>query len=329
MDQHVPARVTFRRLAGLAATLGRIEFDPGQQFLVLQVGVKCLGCLAVFDVVERVSEALDNGAFKGGCQFLEFVRLHFSPEIRKNTGNAVYRSGHMHIAQQVEPREFGRRQLEAASIGLVVDDRFRKSVVYLAPTHALVDQVETDMSAQIGGLEAVSVVEDVALEELGERLPPFSVMTPERCLALLGFAPELFDKVGLLVFDEFHLISADDPKTSSKVSARAIDAMLALLTFLRHRKQADLLLLSAMVANGAEIARWLRGVTGREVEPFDDPWKPTRQLRSCVIYDRSDVAQAAKEALRMKSKAAQNRVPAQPLGLFSLISGWHPKRPEN
>lgn len=203
-----------------------------------------------------------------------------------------------------------------------------ESVVYLAPTHALVDQVETDMSAQIGGLEAVSVVEDVALEELGERLPRFSVMTPERCLALLGFAPELFEKVGLLVFDEFHLISADDPKTSSKVSARAIDAMLALLTFLRHRKQADLLLLSAMVANGAEIARWLRGVTGREVEPFDDPWKPTRQLRSCVIYDRSDVAQAAKEALRMKSKAAQNRVPAQPLGLFSLISGWHPKRPE-
>lgn len=203
-----------------------------------------------------------------------------------------------------------------------------ESVVYLAPTHALVDQVETDMSTQIGDLEAVSIVEDVSLEELGERLPPFSVMTPERCLALLGFAPELFDKVGLLVFDEFHLISADHPATSSKVSARAIDAMLALLTFLRHRKEADLLLLSAMVANGAEIARWLRGVTGREVEAFDDPWKPTRQLRSCVIYDRSDVARAAQATLKAKTKTARKRVPAQPLGLFSLISGWHPKRPE-
>nr|WP_225185838.1 helicase-related protein [Bradyrhizobium sp. NBAIM01] len=30
----------------------------------------------------------------------------------------------------------------------------------------------------------------------------------------------------------------------------------------------------------------------------------------------------------MKTQAAQNRVPVQPLGLFSLISGWHPKRPE-
>nr|WP_256432912.1 DEAD/DEAH box helicase [Novosphingobium sp. SG751A] len=203
-----------------------------------------------------------------------------------------------------------------------------ESVIYLAPTHALVDQVEADMSAQIGGLEPVSVVEDLALEDIGERLPPFSVMTPERCLALLGFAPELFDKVGLLVFDEFHLIGADNPAISLTVNARAIDAMLALLTFLRRRKDADLLLLSAMVANGAEIARWLRGVTGREVEAFDDPWKPTRQLRSCVIYDREAVAEAAQASSKEKTKAARNRIPAQPLGLFSLISGWHPKRPE-
>lgn len=203
-----------------------------------------------------------------------------------------------------------------------------ESIVYLAPTHALVDQVETELSAQIGDLETVSIVEDVAIEELGDRLPPFSVMTPERCLALLGFAPELFENVGLLVFDEFHLIGADDPTISLKINARAIDAMLALLTFLRHRREADLLLLSAMVANGVEIARWLRAVTGREVEAFDDPWKPTRQLRSCVIYDRSEVLKAKQVASKAKTKAERKRVPAQPLGVFSLISGWHPKRPE-
>ncbi|WCE10204.1 DEAD/DEAH box helicase [Pseudomonas sp. JBR1] len=203
-----------------------------------------------------------------------------------------------------------------------------ESVVYLAPTHALVDQVEADFSPQVGGLEEVSVVEDVSLDELGDRLPPFSVMTPERCLALLGFAPKLFDKVGLLVFDEFHLISADDPATSPKVSTRAIDAMLALLTFLRYRKNADVLLLSAMVANGHEIARWLRAVTGREVDAFNDPWKPTRQLRSCIIYDISEVHEAKRAALNATTKTARNRVNAQPLGLFSLISGWHPKRPE-
>jgi len=103
-----------------------------------------------------------------------------------------------------------------------------ESVVYLAPTHALVDQVEADLSGHIGDIEPVSV-EDTALEELGEKLPLFSVMTPERCLALLGFSPDLFAKVGLMVFDEFHLIGADDPSRTHKINARAIDAMLALI----------------------------------------------------------------------------------------------------
>ncbi|WP_312197771.1 DEAD/DEAH box helicase [Mixta calida] len=202
-----------------------------------------------------------------------------------------------------------------------------ESVIYLAPTHALVDQVEADLSGHIGNIEPVSV-EDTALEELGEMLPPFSVMTPERCLALLGFAPDLFVKVGLMVFDEFHLISADDPSRTQKINARAIDAMLALLTFLKLRADADLLLLSAMVANGEEIACWLKDVTGREVKAFDDPWKPTRQLRSCVIYDNSNVKEAVQRASKLPTKSARERVAVQPLGLFSLISGWHPKRPE-
>lgn len=202
-----------------------------------------------------------------------------------------------------------------------------ESVIYLAPTHALVDQIEADLSGYIGDIKPVSV-EDTALEELGEKLPPFSVMTPERCLALLGFAPSLFAKVGLMVFDEFHLIGTDDPSKTQKVSARAIDAMLALLTFLKIRPNADLLLLSAMVAGGDQIARWLKEVTGREVYAFDDPWKPTRQLRTCVIYDDLKIREARLLASQQATKIARQRLLVQPMGLFSLMSGWHPKRPE-
>ena len=201
------------------------------------------------------------------------------------------------------------------------------SVVYLAPTHALVDQVEEDLAGPVGDLSPVSV-EDTALEEIGERLPRLSVMTPERCLALLGAAPELFDDVGLLVFDEFHLIGAADPDRALSANSRAIDAMLALLTFIARRGAADLLLLSAMVANGGEIARWLEGITGRATMVFDDPWKPTRQLRSCVIYDDAAVAEADARARLLPTRTARGTVPVRPLGLFSLVSGWHPRKPE-
>jgi hypothetical protein len=202
-----------------------------------------------------------------------------------------------------------------------------ESVVYLAPTHALVDQVEYDLSGEVGDIKPESV-EDTLLEEIGDRLPQLSVMTPERCLALLGSAPELFENVGLLVFDEFHLISADDPLTSPKINSRAIDAMLALLSFMTCRQNADLLLLSAMVANGEEIAAWLRSTTGQTVHCFNDPWKPTRQLRSCVIYDDAEVISSAAQTAELPSRNQQNAIPVQPFGLFSLLPGWHPEKPE-
>lgn len=202
-----------------------------------------------------------------------------------------------------------------------------KSVVYLAPTHALVDQVESDLTQQVSSLEPAASLEETTLDEIGQRLPPLSVMTPERCLALLGFAPELFTDVGLLVFDEFHLISVDD-KARATSDGRSLDAMLALLTFMARQKNADLLLLSAMVSNGDEIRSWLMSVTGRPVCHFNDPWKPTRQLRSCVIYDRTEVNEGIFEASQKSSVAESKLVPSSPYGLFSLIPGWHPKQKE-
>jgi hypothetical protein len=49
-------------------------------------------------------------------------------------------------------------------------------------------------------------------------------MTPERCLAMLSFAPEAFWDVGLLVFNECHLLSPQSGKIR-----RALDAMLCVL----------------------------------------------------------------------------------------------------
>ena len=55
-----------------------------------------------------------------------------------------------------------------------------------------------------------------------ELLPSISVLTPERCLAMLGYSPDVFTDVGLIVFDECHLLHPRDLDTSR----RSIDAML-------------------------------------------------------------------------------------------------------
>lgn len=203
-----------------------------------------------------------------------------------------------------------------------------KTVLYLAPTHALVGQVENDLNERVVGLAKAASIEDMVIDEAVDSLPDIAVVTPERCFALLTFAPELFANVGLLVFDEFHLLGvnlADEGASATKIDRRAIDAMLCLLTFQSIQNNSDFLLLSAMVSNGAEIAEWLGSITGRPVTAFDYKWKPTRQVRSCVLYDRVELLAQQQSLL---ADPPNKKPEAVPYGIFSLSAGWQPNIPD-
>src|SRR5579859_2791980 len=67
-------------------------------------------------------------------------------------------------------------------------------------------------------------------------------------------------------------------------------AMLTLLNLTKIAPNADLLLLSAMMKNTDEIAGWIASLTGRSCLPLDLAWKPTRQVRGCVVYPADQVA---------------------------------------
>jgi superfamily II DNA/RNA helicase len=159
-----------------------------------------------------------------------------------------------------------------------------------------------------------------------EPLPSISVLTPERCLAMLGFTPDVFADVGLIVFDECHLLHPRDLDTSR----RSIDAMLCLLNLNRVCPDADILLLSAMMKNAAEISAWLQDLTGRPSLPLDLKWKPTRQVRGCVVYGadrlaelRSTLSTGRRSATTKGPPASLKRqLTAQPFGFFCLRQTW-------
>jgi DEAD/DEAH box helicase len=222
----------------------------------------------------------------------------------------------------------GSGKTTLAALKIVATILSRKTVLYLAPTHALVGQVERDLTERIGGLAKAESVDETMIEDILSTLPTLAVVTPEGCFALLTFTPELFANVGLLVFDECHLLGISAPgeiTTPQRVDRRNLDAMLCLLTFMAANRNADLLLLSAMVSNGSEVADWLQTLTGRPVHAFNDEWKPTRQLRCCVICDRRELTSALKAANAPRPsrgvKAEAPNVAAVSYGLFSLIPG--------
>lgn len=212
-----------------------------------------------------------------------------------------------------------------------------KDTIFLAPTLALVDQTARALQkifpdARLSRERANDNPFDF---DLGTRLPPMSVMTPERCLAMMGFQPELFKDVGLLVFDECHLLHAG----VNDRSRRAVDAMLCVLNLSTHAPAADYLLLSAMMSNADEVAAWLAELTTRKCLPLNMAWKPTRQVRGTVVFPSDQIVDLRnKVAAKRQEYAAAGKtnagppttlkkvLKARPLGFLGLKFRWDSKR---
>lgn len=194
-------------------------------------------------------------------------------------------------------------------------------VVFLAPTNALVDQTATDLNKAFKSARVRGQRED---EFSDEELPDILVMTPEACLAAGHADPDAFADVGLLIFDECHLLH---PQTDS--NKRAIDAMLCILMMARIAPNADFLLLSAMMKNTEELAGWIEELTSRPSLSLDDGWKPTRQIRGCVVYDLTQLRALQKTLTTARSnatggvpKSLRDQMTAPIFGFFSVQQTW-------
>ena len=207
-----------------------------------------------------------------------------------------------------------------------------KSVLFVAPTHALVEQLTTDLQ----DIFPESILDSLVSSDFdrlfaaGTTLSKIEVMTPERCLALLSYAPHAFDEVGLMVFDECHLLS---PTSGLR---RALDGMFCVLAFSAIVPDGDFLFLSAMLRNGGEFAEWIAELTGRECVFVDPLWKPSRQARGVVIYRESDLDRTLENAHRAQIEedrrtrypavsiraAAKRQLSAEPFALFGLKHNW-------
>ncbi|MBO2945269.1 DEAD/DEAH box helicase [Paenibacillus sp. F411] len=210
-----------------------------------------------------------------------------------------------------------------------------KKVVFLAPTHALVEQLTEDLQAifpkEQFGLDVSNDFDSLFIE--GTQPQDVEVMTPERCLAMLSFSPKSFESVGLLVFDECHILS---PQSGN--IRRSLDGMLCLLAFYTTVPDADLLFLSAMLKNGQQFADWIADLTGRPCQAVDLLWKPSRQARGVVVYHETEINDAKRRASekqrdlnRQKRKVAAGlRAPAErelsavPHVVWGLQHNWLP-----
>lgn len=222
------------------------------------------------------------------------------------------------------PTGGGKSTLAELKIGAtLLTDR---KVVVLAPTLALVDQTAFALGKAFKDYDVVGDRdEDTSFTDIIE-LPEIVVTTPERCLMLQSLQAEAFLDVGLIVFDECHLIHPRDADRSR----RSVDAMLCILNLTRTAHDADVLMISAMMQNASEMAGWLHELTERTALALDLAWKPTRQARGCVTYPTSRIktlSQLLTHAKRTATtkgapKAVKDQLTAKPFAFFCLRQTW-------
>lgn len=209
-----------------------------------------------------------------------------------------------------------------------------KKAIYLVPTHALEDQVNRSLKKLFSEFKPIDIEFDGEYTELVHaEIFPIIVMTPERCLTLLNINPDFFVGVGLIVFDEFHLIHGK----GIKKDRRSIDSMYCLLSLFILVPQADYLLTSAMVENGEDVASWIAQVTKRECKLFDSTWKPTRQLHGCLVYNHSKIeslkqmirADKSKSRTKNPSQSLKNSMSISPECFFSMKNIWETTNDED
>ena len=202
-----------------------------------------------------------------------------------------------------------------------------RDVLYLAPTHALVTQVTRDLSATFPDASVSdTLVEDAVYAETGDSIGSIAVMTPERALTMLSSGSDALLGTSLIVMDECHLMHP----SQRDHARRSIDAMLCFLAAVDRAPDADVLLMSAMVANHVELSEWISELTGRRCVPLKEDWKPTRQVRGCVVFEQERVSElnATLRGARRNNKgkgpsaSLKRSLRATPNALFSLRQTW-------
>ncbi|MBZ0116546.1 MAG: DEAD/DEAH box helicase [Sandaracinaceae bacterium] len=212
----------------------------------------------------------------------------------------------------------------------VVHALSRGWVLYLTPTNALAHQVRRDLrdalhpftdvkvAAFVGGSEYSTTVDQ---PEFSGDEPFVAVMTPEKAALAIRSTPALFDRCALCVFDECHLLNDR--------SGRGALAELVLAHLFSVAPEARVLLQSAMVANGKELAEWIADATGRSAAPSQIRWRPSRTARGFVVVDRSEYEQAKTDSETPPAGRGPFRGSAT-LGLIVGLSGpWTLDGPED
>ena len=113
------------------------------------------------------------------------------------------------------------------------------------------------------------------------------IATPEKTKAMLRAAPELFESVKLIVIDEGHLLGGNERNILGGDERNIKNELfLEYLRLVSRKRNARILLLSAVLPNASELATW---IGGDEAALAQSDWKPSDERFGVLRWTKNRV----------------------------------------
>lgn len=178
------------------------------------------------------------------------------------------------------PTSSGKTRIAEIAILDCLSNNTDAKVLYIAPFRSLAFEVETSLSNILRHEEiSVSHLYGGALfSKLDENILSDSnviIVTPEKAKAILRGNDEILSQIKLVIIDEGHLLGATRRLIANEVYYEEI----------RHYVEANngkFLLLSAVLPNAEEIAKWL---TGNNENVYKDSWRPSDERFGILAWN--------------------------------------------
>lgn len=185
------------------------------------------------------------------------AKPHFSIELwpaQQRIADAGLLAGGSAVIQM--PTSAGKTRATELIIRAAFLSRRASLAVIVAPYRSLCHDIRGDLSAAFAG-ELIQLDEasdayqfDLAIKTLLAR-DSVLIVTPEKLLYMLRRAPELADRIGLVIYDEGHQFDGMARGPTYELLLTSLRMALA--------KETQIVLISAVIGNAADIATWLIG----------------------------------------------------------------------
>ena len=168
------------------------------------------------------------------------------------------------------PTSSGKTRIAEIAILDTLTKNIEGKVLYVAPFRSLAFEIENALDqvfrssnyviSQLYGGSLFSKLDEKIIEE-----SDIIIATPEKAKAMLRGNNEILDKIRLVIIDEGHLLGPDKRLIVNEIFYEE-------LRFFINKNNGKFLLLSAVLPNAEELAKWL---TESEENVYKDTWRPS------------------------------------------------------